>query len=73
MMTNTKKFQTAEQWLKKAMNIEMPKGQIKGEWFFANDLPMVVRCQCCESTMILPSAMIDDEGNIFCRSCIGED
>ena len=69
----TKKMLTAEKWIKKNIGVEMPKGQINGEWFYANDLPMIVQCQCCESTMILPSAMIDEEGNIFCKSCVGED
>ena len=73
MMTNTKKFLPAAEWLEKNMGIKMPKGQINGEWFYANDLPMVVHCQCCESTMILPSAVIDEDGNIFCKSCVGED
>jgi hypothetical protein len=50
----------------------MPKGQINGEWFAENDLPMVVSCTCCGSTMILPSALIDEEGHCYCSSCAGE-
>lgn len=61
----------AKQWLKEELNIEMPEGNINGEWFVQNQLPMIVRCTCCDSTMILPSAMINDEGEIFCPSCAG--
>ena len=33
------------------------------------DLPMIVSCSCCETTMVLPSAMVDDDGYIYCGSC----
>jgi hypothetical protein len=32
-------------------------------------LPMVVSCTCCGMTMALPSAMVDDDGTIYCSSC----
>lgn len=64
---------TAEEWIKKNKGVEMPKGQINGGWFVANGLPMIVECQCCGSTMALPSAMVNEEGDVFCKSCVGED
>ena len=65
-------LRTAEKYILEELGVEMPKGQINGEWFAENDLPMVVRCTCCGSTMILPSALIDEEGCCYCSSCAGE-
>ena len=36
-------------------------------------LPMIVRCTCCETTMALPNAYIDDEGYTYCTNCKGDD
>lgn len=60
---------TAKQWIKEELNIEMPNGDISGEWFTENNLPMIVKCTCCEMSMALPSAMINNEGEIFCPDC----
>ena len=65
-------MKTAEQYLKDEMNIEMPQGEINGQWFAENGLPMIVQCTCCGMTMALPSAMIDEEGQIFCSQCAEE-
>jgi hypothetical protein len=65
-------LRTAEKYILEELGVEMPKGQINGEWFAENDLPMVVSCTCCGSTMILPSALIDEEGHCYCSSCAGE-
>lgn len=65
-------MRTAETYLKEEMNIEMPKGEINGKWFAENGLPMIVECTCCGMTMALPSAMIDEEGQIFCSQCAEE-
>lgn len=54
-------------------DVVMPEHEIPGNWFSENDLPMVVECTCCGMTMALPSAMIDDEGYIYCAGCAGED
>lgn len=62
---------TAKQWIKEELNIEMPNGDISGEWFAENNLPMIVKCTCCEMSMALPSAMINNEGEIFCPDCVG--
>ena len=51
-------------------DIIMPEGTINGGWFAEHDLPMIVSCTCCGMTMALPSAMVDDEGKIFCDSCV---
>ena len=62
-------FRTAETWILEEMGIEMPKGNINGSWFAENQLPMIVECSCCGTTMALPSAMIDDDGYICCHNC----
>ena len=53
----------------KQRGIEVPEKEISGAWFSQHGFPMVVRCACCEMTMALPSAWIDDEGYTFCTDC----
>jgi len=60
-------------YIKETRDIEIPEGNIPGSWFKENHLPMVVRCCCCEMTMALPSAYIDDEGYTYCSDCAGVD
>ena len=62
-------LRTAETYIFEEMGVEMPKGEIKGSWFAENALPMVVSCTCCGMTMALPSALIEDDGSIYCPSC----
>ena len=52
--------------------IEIPEGNIPEEWFIYYGYPMIVRCTCCQMTMALPSAFIDDEGYTFCSDCAEE-
>ena len=63
---------TAKEWLKAECELDMPNGNINGSWFAENNLPMIVECTCCGSTMALPSAMVDGNGNVYCASCAGE-
>jgi hypothetical protein len=65
-------MRTAETYLKEEMNIEMPQGEINGKWFAENGLPMIVECTCCGMTMALPSAMIAEDGSIYCSTCADE-
>lgn len=51
------------------MKVEIPQGNISGEWFSRNGLPMVVRCSCCDMTMASPSAWIDEDGDVYCGLC----
>jgi hypothetical protein len=64
-------LRTAKTYIFEEMGVEMPKGNIPGSWFAENALPMIVECTCCGTTMALPSAMIDDDGTIYCPSCAG--
>lgn len=66
-------LRTAKRYILEEMGIEMPKGDIRGSWFVENGLPMIVECSCCGMTMVLPSAMIDDDGHCYCSSCAYED
>ena len=56
-------------YIKQEMELEMPKGNVPGEWFAKNRIPMVVRCRCCEMTMASPSAWIDEDGYTYCAEC----
>ena len=62
-------MKTFEQWFEENYNEKMPTGNINAEWFFDRDLPMIVECRNCCTTMALPSAMIDDDGYIYCSNC----
>lgn len=62
-------MRTAEKYIFDELSVEVPKDEIPASWFDENDLPMVVECTCCGSTMVLLSAMIDDNGFCFCREC----
>ena len=52
-----------------ALEIEVTEGEVNGTWFAEHHLPMIVRCTDCGMTMNLFSAMINDEGLIYCESC----
>lgn len=62
-------MKTAKEWVKENRGIEIPAGEVDMEWFIENKLPMVVSCSCCGTTMVLLSAMVDDDGYICCGSC----
>ena len=64
------RWRPATQYIHETMGLTMPTGQIDGEWFLKNDLPMVVECRLCGSTMLLPSAMVDDDGYTYCTHCV---
>lgn len=53
----------------KEIEIEVPDGEVDGTWFAEHNLPMIVRCTDCGTTMVLFSAMIDDEGLLYCEGC----
>ena len=62
-------MKTFAQWLMDEYNMELPKGQINGEWFDKHSLPMIVSCECCGRTMMLPNAMVDEEDYTYCSDC----
>ena len=62
-------MKTAQQYILEKFGIKFPEGNINGAWFAENGLPMVVECSCCTTTMTLPSAMVDEEGCVYCSSC----
>lgn len=59
-------------FIKDEFDIEMPHGEIPGNWFAEAGLPMIVACTCCGMTMASPSAWIDDDGQCYCSGCAGE-
>ena len=56
-------------YVQQNLGVEVPKGNISGEWFYDHRIPMVVSCCCCGMTMASPSAWIDDEGYTYCSDC----
>lgn len=63
-------MKTFKRYCEENLGIEFPKSNtISGGWFASHGLPMIVACSCCEMTMALPSAMIDEHGHCFCSNC----
>lgn len=63
-------MKTAKNYIREDLGIDYPDSKtINGSWFVENYLPMIVECSCCGMTMTLLSAMIDEEGCIYCSSC----
>lgn len=50
--------------------VNIPGGDIPASWFSDNELPMIVRCSCCDTTMIVFSAIIDDDDYVYCSNCL---
>lgn len=65
-------MKTFQEWFKENYNEDLPAGSINGEWFAKHDLPMIVECTCCGSTMALPSALISDDDYVYCSTCGGD-
>ena len=62
-------MKTFRNYIRDEFDLEMPQGDIPGAWFFDNDLPMILACSCCGTTMASPSALIDRTGQVFCSEC----
>lgn len=62
-------MKTFEQYIKDKFQLDFPKGNVPGTWFTENGFPIVVRCTCCDMTMVIPSALIDDDGYTYCADC----
>ena len=58
-----------KQWFTERFPKENLPSSMSGKWFAEHGLPMIVSCTCCTSTMALPNAMIDEDGQIYCSSC----
>lgn len=63
-------MKTFEKWFKDNYNEEMPEGCFSLKWFEERGLPAVVRCTCCDSTMLLPNSIVAEDGSIYCPSCV---
>ena len=57
------------QYILEKYNLSLPKGEINGEWFHKNGLPMIVACSCCDMTMASPNCYVDDDGCCYCSGC----
>lgn len=67
-------MKTFKEWYKEVSGKEISDDTLHdGNWFMERGLPMVVSCTCCESTLLLPGAYLDDEDYIYCSSCAGAD
>ncbi len=61
---------TFRNWFEKNYpNEKYPTGNVDGQWFADHDIPMIVSCTCCEMTMVVISALVDNEGQVFCSGC----
>lgn len=63
-------MKTFREWYIENYEKELPTS-MDGAWFSEHNLPMVVECICCGTTMALPSAYIDRNGYTCCTQCCG--
>lgn len=63
------KMKSFREYVEQVLGTEMPHGNISGDWFVKYGIPLIVRCRCCDMTMAIPSAWIDDEGYTYCANC----
>lgn len=63
-------MQTFAQWLANK-GIEMPQGDIDAGWFEKNNLPMIIGCIYCGTTMAIWDAYIDEDDLVYCADCAG--
>ena len=40
-------------------------------WCKERGLPVVVSCTCCEGTLLIFNAFVDEEDHTYCPSCAG--
>ncbi len=62
-------MRTFESYVKEELGIDVPKGNIGGDWFSKNHIPMIVACTSCGMTMASPFALINRDGECFCSDC----
>ena len=65
-----KKF---KDWYKDVTGIEpdYETTQDKLLWCKERGLPVVVSCTCCEGTLLIFNAFVDEEDYTYCPSCAG--
>ena len=65
-------MKTFAEWLKANRGEDLPQGSISGAWFVERNIPMIVACTNCESTMCVVSALINEDNETFCTTCVDE-
>lgn len=65
-----KKF---KDWYKDVAGVEpdYETAQNKLLWCQERGLPVVVSCTCCEGTLLIFNAFVDEEDHTYCPSCAG--
>lgn len=67
-------LKNAKRYIEEELHIEVLHGNINSSWFAEQGLPMVVECSCCQTTMVLFSAFVDDNTQeVYCSCCAGID
>ncbi len=66
-------MKTFKAFIKDTFDLNLPSGNISGEWFAKHNMPMIVSCTCCGMTMVSPSAWVNDDGECFCSECADMD
>lgn len=66
-------MRTMKDYLLETRKLEIPKEEVSGDWFAKHNLPMVISCKCCEMSMILFSASVDEDGYCYCEGCAREE
>lgn len=66
-------MQTFKEWFEEKHKKEVPEGSIPMTWFDEHKIPMVVACACCDTTMTITSAHIDEENFVYCSTCVSDE
>ena len=66
-------MKTFKEWYKDVSGVEFKRDKSEDllKWCDERGLPAIVSCTCCESTMIVFNAFVDDEDHVYCPSCAG--
>ena len=66
-------MKTFKEWCKDAAGVEpdYEATQDRLSWCKERGLPIIVSCTCCESTLFIFSAFVDEEDRTYCPSCAG--
>ena len=67
-------MKTFKEWYKDVAGIEpdYETAENKLLWLQEREIPMIVSCTCCGSTMLIFNAYVDEEDYTYCPSCAGE-
>ena len=63
-------MKTFKKWIRDELGLDLTdQKSLGGNWFAEHGIPMIVSCTCCNDTLNVANAVIDEDKNCFCREC----